>query len=207
MPFDTWLALVAATWVIFAIPGPTVLMVVSLVSLRGRRVALAAAAGTAAGDLTSSAVVLAGLGALILASATAFAALKWIGAAYLMWLGVRMLRGAGRHVAAAPAPEGGAGAVFRDVWLVTALNPKSIAFLVAFVPQFLDPARAPGPQVGITVATMTAIGFLNSGGYALLAASLGGLVRRPAARARLDRVGGATLIGMGAATALARRGV
>lgn len=162
-------------------------------------------AATAAGDLTSSAVVLAGLGALILASAAAFAALKWVGAAYLVWLGVRMLRGAGRHVAAAPAPGGGAGRVFRDVWLVTALNPNSIAFLVAFVPQFLDPARPAAPQIGVVIATMTAIGFLNSGGYALLASSLGGLVRRPGARAWMDRVGGGTLIAMGAATALARR--
>ncbi len=206
MPLDTWLALVAATWIVFAIPGPTVLMVVGLVSLRGRRAALAAAAGTAAGDLTSSAVVLAGLGALILASAAAFTALKWMGAAYLIWLGLRMLRGAGRHVAAAPAPEGGAGRVFRDVWLVTALNPKSIAFLVAFVPQFLDPARPAAAQVVAVVATMTAIGFLNSGAYALLAASLGGTVRRPAARAWLDRLGGGAMIGMGAAAALARRG-
>ncbi len=206
MPLDTWLALVAATWIVFAIPGPTVLMVVSLVSLRGRRAALAAAAGTAAGDLTSSAVVLAGLGALILASATAFAALKWIGAAYLIWLGIGMLRGAGRHVAAATPPEGGAGTVFRDVWLVTALNPKSLAFLVAFVPQFLDPALPAVPQVGITVATMTAIGFVNSGAYALLAASLDGLARRPRVRLWLARIGGGSMIGMGAAAALARRG-
>ncbi|MCR9114619.1 MAG: LysE family transporter, partial [Rhodobacteraceae bacterium] len=86
MPLDLWLAFVAASTALLLIPGPTVLLVLSYALSQGRRVALASATGVALGDFVAMTASLAGLGALVLASATLFTALKWIGAAYLIWL-------------------------------------------------------------------------------------------------------------------------
>ncbi|PRY95304.1 threonine/homoserine/homoserine lactone efflux protein [Hasllibacter halocynthiae] len=205
MPLETWLTLLAATVVVFAIPGPTVLMVVTLAAARGRRVALAAATGVALGDFVAALAVMAGLGALVLASATAFTVLKWLGAAWLIWLGIRMLRAEADPAGAAEPAPGEGWAVLRGTFAVTALNPKSIGFLVAFVPQFVDPARPALPQLAAVVGTMAAVGFANSGTYALLAAWAGGRLRRPSVRRAMTRAGGAVLIGMGLLTATARR--
>ena len=92
MDLATWLAFTAASIILLMIPGPTVLLVVSYALTQGRRVALATAAGVALGDFTAMTLSLAGLGALLLASAGLFTALKWVGAAYLVYLGVRLWR-------------------------------------------------------------------------------------------------------------------
>ena len=94
MPFDLWLAFVAASTALLLIPGPTVLLVLSYALSKGRSVAVASAAGVAVGDLVAMTASLAGLGALVLASATAFTLLKWAGAAYLVWLGLKLIRSA-----------------------------------------------------------------------------------------------------------------
>ena len=90
MPVDLWLTFVAASTALLLIPGPTVLLVLSYALSKGRSVAVASAAGVALGDLTAMSLSLAGLGALVMASATLFTALKWIGAAYLVWLGIAL---------------------------------------------------------------------------------------------------------------------
>jgi len=89
MPLDIWLTFVAASTVLLLIPGPTVLLVLSYALSKGRSVALASAGGVALGDLIAMSASLAGLGALVLASATLFQVLKWVGAAYLIWLGIK----------------------------------------------------------------------------------------------------------------------
>ncbi|MEM1431660.1 MAG: LysE family translocator, partial [Pseudomonadota bacterium] len=134
MDLSLWLTFVAASTALLLIPGPTVLLVLSYALSQGRRVAVATALGVAFGDLVALTAALAGLGALIATSATAFTVLKWIGAAYLLWLGWGMLRASGRATAltpdGAPPPGVSAAAVFRHAALVTALNPKSIGFFV-----------------------------------------------------------------------------
>jgi threonine/homoserine/homoserine lactone efflux protein len=207
MDLHLWLAFVAATCVLLVIPGPTVLLVLSYALSQGRRVALATAAGVALGDFAAMTASLLGLGALVAASAALFAALKWIGAAYLVWLGLRLLRAApgatlGEIPAGRPAE---AAAIFRHAAAVTALNPKSIAFFVAFVPQFLRPDRPLLPQSAILVATFVALGALNALAYALAADRLRARIRRPGVLAAMTRAGGATLIGMGLLTATLRR--
>ncbi|SFT80273.1 LysE family translocator [Sedimentitalea nanhaiensis] len=207
MPLDLWLTFVAASTALLLIPGPTVLLVLSYALSKGRGVAVASATGVALGDLIAMSASLAGLGALVAASATLFVALKWVGAAYLVWLGVRLLRSApstGRNAVSA-APDVGARAVFSHAAAVTALNPKSIAFFIAFVPQFLRPELALLPQFAILIATFVALAWLNALAYALLADRLRRTIGRPGVIAGLTRTGGATLIGMGIATALLRR--
>ena len=207
MDVTVWLAFVAASTALLLIPGPTVLLVMSYAMSQGRRVAVASAAGVAAGDALAMTASLAGLGALVLTSATLFVALKWIGAAYLIWMGVRLWRSAdaarfGNAGGRASVP---ARAVFGQAALVTALNPKSIVFFVAFVPQFLRPAEPLLPQFAILVATFVTLATLNALAYALLADRLRARLARPAVLAAITRAGAAALVAMGLATALARR--
>ena len=91
MPLDLWLAFVAASTALLLIPGPTVLLVLSYALSQGKKVAVASASGVALGDLIAMTASLAGLGALVLASATLFTVLKWIGAVYLVYLGIEIL--------------------------------------------------------------------------------------------------------------------
>ena len=209
MPLDLWLAFVAASTALLLIPGPTVLLVLSYALGKGRSVAVASAAGVALGDLIAMTASLAGLGALVATSATLFSLLKWIGAAYLVWLGVKLWRSAPRsglrHLT--PADDVTAHGVFAHAAMVTALNPKSIAFFIAFVPQFLRPEAPLTPQFVILVATFVGLAAVNALAYALLADRLRQWIGRPRVVAGLTRGGGAALIGMGLATAVLRRPV
>lgn len=202
MGLETWTAFVLASVVLLAIPGPTILLVIGQSLGARRRTAPALIAGVALGDLTAMTLSLAGLGAVLAASATAFTLLKWAGAAYLVWLGIGLWRAPVGEAAPPPLPPRRA---LRDAWLVTALNPKSIAFFVAFVPQFIAPGAPFLPQAAILVATFVGLAALNAGVYALLAARLSGAVTRPAVRRGFNRVGGAMLVGAGLATAAMRR--
>lgn len=201
MDIAIWLAFVAAATAMLLIPGPTILLVIGQSLGGGARNALPLAAGVALGDLTAMTLSLAGLGAILAASATAFTALKWIGAAYLVWLGVKMWRAPVTAEAAPPLPPRRA---MREAYVVTALNPKGIVFFVAFVPQFLDPARPFLLQAAILVATFVTLAAANAAAYALLAARLSGAVRRPGLRRALNRAGGAVLVGAGLTVALRR---
>jgi threonine/homoserine/homoserine lactone efflux protein len=136
---ETWLAFVAASAVLLLIPGPTILLVISYALGQGRRVAFPVAAGVALGDFTAMTLSMLGLGALLAASATLFTILKWIGAAYLIWLGISLWRAGGTASKVDAARNGTPLRMLTHAWIVTALNPKSITFFVAFLPQFLDP--------------------------------------------------------------------
>ncbi|MEJ1157711.1 LysE family translocator [Prosthecomicrobium sp. N25] len=206
MTFETWLAFTAASAVLLVIPGPTILLVVSYALGQGLRTAAPMAVGVALGDLTSMTLSMLGLGALLAASATVFTVVKWAGAAYLVWLGVKLWR-AGGHLEA--APRTGAAPALRMVahaWLVTALNPKSITFFVAFLPQFLDPAANFATQMLVFEATFVLLAFANALGYAAVAGRARNLVRREGVLRTLNRAGGTLLIGAGIAAVTVRTG-
>ncbi|MEM9710001.1 MAG: LysE family translocator [Pseudomonadota bacterium] len=203
-----WFAFLAASTALLLVPGPTVLLVLAYALGEGRRVAVPTALGVATGDLLAMTLSVLGLGALVLASATLFTALKWIGALYLIWLGIGMIRGAGNQkITLDGAPRGlTRGRAFSDAATVTALNPKGIVFFIAFVPQFIDPARPFGPQAAILITTFVALAAVNALAYALAAARLRATIRRPGVLTWLSRAGGSVLIAMGIATATLRRG-
>jgi threonine/homoserine/homoserine lactone efflux protein len=206
MSLDLWLAFVAASTALLLIPGPTVLLVLSYALSQGRRVAVASATGVALGDFIAMSASLAGLGALVLASATLFTLLKWVGAAYLVWMGWGLLRSAPSQGPGLQDTAGiAAGAVFRHAAVVTALNPKSIAFFIAFVPQFIDAGAPLLPQFAVLVATFVGLAALNALAYALAADRLRRVIARPRVVTGLTRAGGAALIGMGVMTASLRR--
>ncbi len=152
---------------------------------------------------------LVGLGAIVATSATAFLVLKWIGAAYLLWLGIKLLRSANQVTAPSlmSADTSESRSVFWHATLVTALNPKSIGFFLAFVPQFITPGEPLLVQSSILIATFVGFAALNSLAYALLADRLRQRIQKPAVLRWLTRAGGATLIGMAALTATLRRAV
>lgn len=205
MSLTTWFAFTAASIVLLLIPGPTVLLVVSYALTQGRRVAVATAAGVALGDFTAMTLSLAGLGALLLASATLFTTLKWIGAAYLVYLGIRLWRSKPQLPDVAEAPAASSRGIFGHAFVVTALNPKSLAFFVAFVPQFLDYGAPILPQLAIMEATFVTLAAINALIYALAADQLRVRIRRPEVLRWLNRAGAGCLVGMGAATAAISR--
>ena len=206
MSLELWLTFVAASTALLLIPGPTVLLVLSYALSKGRSVAVASAAGVALGDLIAMTASLLGLGALVLASATLFVALKWVGAAYLIWLGVKLIRSAPSEGLVAGAQiDVSAKHVFGHAAAVTALNPKSIAFFIAFVPQFIRADAPLLPQFGILIATFVSLAALNALAYALLADRLRRVIARPRIITWITRAGGAALIGMGVLTATLRR--
>ncbi|KRS19806.1 LysE family translocator [Roseovarius indicus] len=206
MSFDLWLAFAAASTALLLIPGPTVLLVLSYALSQGRRVAVASATGVALGDFVAMTASLMGLGALVLASATLFTVLKWVGAVYLIWLGIKLLRSA--PASGLEALRGGEVAgkgVFWHAAAVTALNPKSIAFFIAFVPQFVSVGEPLAPQFAILIATFVGLAAINALAYALLADKLRQTIGRPGVITWLTRGGGVALIGMGLLTATLRR--
>ncbi|MGG7567055.1 LysE family translocator [Rhodovulum sp. DZ06] len=217
MDLTTWLAFAGVSAILVAIPGPTVLFVIGAGLRHGARGALAAAPGVALGDLVAMTASMAGIGALLAASAQAFTAVKLAGAAWLAVLGWKMLREAARggfaadldadaRDAAGQGPgRGGERKIFAHAFVITLLNPKSLMFFVAFAPQFLDPAAAFAPQAAAMVLTFTALGWLNALAWGLAAGGARARLTRPAARAWMGRAGGGCLIAASAATALTAR--
>ena len=200
MTFETWLAFAAASTILVLIPGPTVLLVVSYALGQGWRTALPMAVGVALGDFTAMTLSMLGLGALLAASATLFTVLKWLGAAYLVYLGVKLWRAGGSLEAAPRTDVVSAGRMLGHAWLVTALNPKSITFFVAFLPAFLDPKGDFLTQMIVFETTFLVLAFGNAFGYALVAARARRLVADPRAIGVVNKVGGGLLVGAGVAT-------
>ena len=203
MSIEVWAAFVAASTILLIIPGPTVLLVVSYALGQGWRAAFPMAVGVALGDFTAMTLSMLGVGALLAASAGLFTALKWFGAAYLIWLGVKLWRAGGTLDAEPRTDRASAARMLGHAWLVTALNPKSITFFVAFLPQFLDPASSLLTQMLVFEATFLALAFTNALGYAIVASRARRLAGNPTAIAWFNRTGGTLLIGAGLATARA----
>lgn len=215
MSLELWLAFVAASAILLAIPGPTILIVVSYALGHGRRAALSTVAGVALGDFTAMTCSMLGLGALLATSAMLFTALKWLGAAYLVWLGIKLWRAPPTLAAAELGAEAGgdlAGPALRPwrmfghAYVVTALNPKSLVFFVAFLPQFLDLTAPLAPQMIVLEATFVTLAALNALAYALAASAARTQIRRPSVQRAVNRVGGSLLIGAGVAAVTWRGG-
>jgi len=204
MSFETWAAFVAASSILLIIPGPTILLVVSYALGQGWRAALPLSIGVALGDFTAMTLSMLGIGALLAASATLFTVLKLLGAAYLIWLGVKLWR-AGSELKVEPVTaKAAAGRMLAHAWLVTALNPKSITFFVAFLPQFLNRDGDFWTQMAIFEATFLTLAFANAFGYGLVASRARRLVRSPRVIRGINRTGGGLLIGAGLLTATTR---
>ncbi len=202
MHIETYLAFVLASLVFVLIPGPTVMLVVSQALSAGKRSVIPLAAGVGLGDLVAMTLSFIGLGAVLSTSAFLFSLMKWAGAIYLVYLGVKIFRAPIPDSAAANLQRQSSGwSQFGSAFLTTALNPKSIIFFVAFVPQFISPKAALLPQFIILGATYLLLGMLNASAYAIFAGKLRSLLQTPIAIKRFNRAGGAVLMGAGVLTA------
>lgn len=210
MPETSTLALFAVAAVtLLLIPGPAVLYIVTRSVDQGRAAGLASVCGVHVGTLLHVAAAALGLSALLVSSATAYDTVRWLGAAYLVWLGVRRLLARDEDVPEAVAgPDAhrvGLGRIFAQGVVVNVLNPKTALFFFAFLPQFVDTSRGSVPfQVVVLGAAFVLLGLLSDGAYALLASTGAGWLRRRPQVARASRlVSGGVLISLGVTTALA----
>jgi threonine/homoserine/homoserine lactone efflux protein len=197
-----WLFSLAAL-ALLAIPGPAVLYIVVQSAERGRRVGLASVAGIHLGTLVHVAAAAAGLSALIVASSLAFSVVKYVGAAYLVYLGIRKLLEREGPTSVRQPRESFRRAFARGA-VVNLLNPKTALFFLAFLPQFVDADRGGvWSQALVLGLVFVGLGLVSDSLYALAAGTVGSLIRRR--RTALQYGSGLVYVGLGAAAALAKR--
>lgn len=209
----TYGVFVAAALALLLVPGPAVFYVMARSVEGGRSAGLVSVLGVELGTLVHVAFAAVGLSAVLASSATAFSVVKWVGAAYLVWLGLRLLLTRDREEAVAPEASGTArlSRVFTQSVLVQVLNPKVALFFLAFLPQFVDPSRgAAWSQVVVLGATLALLGLFTDGLYALLGGTAGDWFRRrnerPGFRRAQRYVSGGVYLALGAATAVSGSG-
>src|SRR5690349_1048690 len=179
MPALSALALfVIAAGVLLIIPGPSVLYIVARSIDQGRRAGLVSALGVGVGTLCHIAAAALGLSALLLSSALAFSVVKYAGAVYLIYLGVRTLLARGEHQAMAAVEPQRLTRIFSQGVLVNLLNPKTALFFFAFLPQFVDPARGSvAGQILVLGCLLALMGICNDSMYAVLGGAMGGWLK------------------------------
>src|SRR6476661_202411 len=191
--------------VLLLIPGPAVLYIVSQSVTHGRRAGVSATLGVHTGTMVHIAAAALGLSAILVSSSLAFAAVRFIGAAYLIYLGVRTLLDRQTGPVHAPLPhEMRMSRIYRQGALVNVTNPKTALFFFAFLPQFVDPHGAAVPeQIVVLGITFALLGLVTDSLYGLVAGSAAGWMRgRTAVRSVQRWVTGCIFIGLGVATAV-----
>ena len=207
---STIVLFIVASLALLVVPGPTIILVITRSLAQGRAVALPLVLGVGLGDLVAAALSLAGAGALLATSATAFMLVKVVGAFYLIWLGVKMYRTdpvmPDVSTESSPVPgRGDAVAALRDGFLVTVFNPKGVLFFVAFVPQFIDPARDYISQAVFFAFTFVALAMLNGTLYALGADRARSLINSAGTLRQVNRAGGVFVAAAGVLALFTRR--
>jgi homoserine/homoserine lactone efflux protein len=205
MTLETWLAFSVAAILISLSPGAGAVACMTTGMRYGYGRGIWNIFGMQVGIALQLAIVGAGLGAIVATSTVAFAALKWLGVAYLCWLGVRQWCAPAAPVEAGTAPDGGAGRLFAQGFLVNATNPKATVFFLAVLPQFVDPTRPLLPQYLTVCATLTAVDLVVMSGYTLFAAKFLRLLRAPRQIRFVNRLFGGLFVGAAALLATFKR--
>jgi threonine/homoserine/homoserine lactone efflux protein len=207
MNWTTWSIFATTEFVLCLTPGPAVLFVLSTALRAGTRKSVASILGILGANTGYFVLSATGLGALLLASYRLFFAIKWIGAAYLVFLGIKAITGkAGLLASDADTPVEIRGwRLFGDAFVTQTSNPKAIVFFSALLPQFLNPHSSLVPQVTILAATSALIEFSVLLGYGLAAGRASSFAREPRYANWTNRVAGTILIGAGAGLAALRR--
>ena len=203
MPLETWLAYTLVTTTFLLIPGPTIILVISYSLLRGRQAVIALVLGVGLGDLTAMSLSFLGVGVLLQTVAIAFYLIKWLGAAYLIWLGIKMWLSASEFTDLDKKTRINAWReIFSSAYITTALNPKSIVFFLAFIPQFIEPELPFITQVVILGATFLVLAIISVLGYAALAIYAGQQLHLTLIQRWTHRISGGLLVGAGGMTAV-----
>lgn len=206
MPEPTTLLLFAGAAVaLLVVPGPSVIYIVTRGIHQGRAAALVSVLGVSTATLVHTAFAAIGLSAVLASSATAFTLVKLAGSAYLVWLAIRTWRDRSSELVDAPRRVAGLRRIYLQGVLVNLLNPKTALFILALLPQFVDPARgAAGAQIVVLGVVLTSLGLVSDGAYALASGSLGGWLRRRRSLADAQRRLSAAIYALlGVGTALA----
>jgi threonine/homoserine/homoserine lactone efflux protein len=192
----------AAALALLLVPGPAVLYIVAQSAEHGRVAGIVSVAGIHLGTLVHVAAAAVGLSALIVSSAFAFSIVKYAGAAYLVYLGIRRLLTPDR-AEPLPSRDQRLSRLFAQGVVVNVLNPKTALFFLAFLPQFVDPDRTVSTQIVVLGLTFVGLGFVSDGLYAVTAGTIAQWLR---ARGRLLRyVSGSVFVGLGVSSALTKR--
>src|SRR5271157_1794464 len=182
------IVLLLATLGLLVLPGPAVLYIVTRSVAQGRKAGLASVLGIELAGLCHSVAAAFGLSAILLASALAFSVVKYVGAAYLIYLGIRALLRKDDPAAEEGAPARSVSQLFRKGFLVNILNPKTALFFYAFLPQFVDPRRgSPVLQILMLGGLFVLLATVTDSAYALVSSSVGRLVTRRAGFRRVQR--------------------
>jgi threonine/homoserine/homoserine lactone efflux protein len=200
---STYAVFLATAMALLLVPGPAVLYVVTRSIEMGRAGGVASVAGITTGTFVHVGLATAGLSSLILASKAAFDAVKYVGAAYLVFLGVRRLFTKAENRIEGNGPPRTRRRAYTQGIVVNLTNPKTIVFIFAFVPQFVDPnARHVWVQVLVLGLSFACLGFVSDSAYALAAGAVAERLRGSRRIARFERwFGGSMLIGLGVAAA------
>jgi len=204
---STFAVFAVASFLLIVVPGPAVLYVVTRSVAQGRRAGLVSMLGVEAGGLVHVAAAAVGLSAIIASSATAFTVVKLAGAAYLISIGVRRLVAREETLPAATVAGRSAKRLFGQGVVVNVLNPKTAVFFLAFLPQFVDPARGTVMlQFLVLGLTFVAVAMISDGAYALAAGTAGDWLRgSERVRRWLGRFSGVVFVGLGVTAALTGR--
>ena len=208
MSIEAWLLFAATEAVLCLSPGPAVLLVLSVSLTQGRLPGMQASAGILMANTFYFLLSATSLGAILLASWEVFFLIKWVGAAYLIWLGLKMFMTRGDayfHAAEHPMPTRSAWRTFLHGVIAQGANPKALVYFTALLPQFVNPAAPLAPQITILAVTSILIEFGVLAGYATLASRASRFAHRPRFASVLNRVGGSLLIGAGAGLATLKR--
>jgi homoserine/homoserine lactone efflux protein len=207
MSWSLWLAFFAASLAISISPGPGAVAVMSASLRYGFARGYCATFGLVLGLWSQLLVVAVGLGAVIATLALAFAAVKWLGVAYLVWLGIRQWLAPPRAmtIATEAGPRMSRRRIVAEAWLLNAVNPKGTAFMLAVVPQFLTPAEPLVPQYLAIGVTLGFTDLVVNAGYAMFAARLLGVLRTPARLRVVNRIFGAFFVALGVLLATFKR--
>ena len=202
MNYHLFSAFLLITFILVIIPGPIVTLVIATGATRGTRAALITVIGTTLGNAVLLACIALGLNWILKTFAEIFEVLRWVGAAYLIWLGVQSWRMAGQAAEATPPRH---RVHISRGFLVAITNPKTIAFFTAFLPQFVDPALPVGWQLFVMCTVSVVLAGLTDAAWAV-AAGIGRVwFMKPRHYVMLGRLSGVVLIGGGLWLSLARR--
>jgi len=204
MELHVYLALVVATTIMIALPGPSVLLTVAHSISFGWQPALSTVAGATVGIAVQFMVAAIGLTSLLNVVAEAFEWLRWAGAAYLVYLGIKQWRSAREPLKFDTVPVSKTN-LFVQGLVITIPNPKSLVFIAAFLPQFIDAARPLGSQFAFIVPTFLVITFTVTSVWALAAGKLRGFLQSQRAFQSVSRTAGGLMIIAGTGLALSRR--
>lgn len=206
MDLEIWFAFILATVVVTLLPGPSMLLVIGHTLISGTRKSVATITGVVLADGILLGLSLFGIGTVLYSSAVAFMIMKWIGALYLFYLGIRQWRAASKislinqNTSTLSTQE-----MFFHGFVTTLLNPKIIGFFIAFFPQFILPNKPLVMQLAILGSTFLLVVFLIMGLYSLLAEQARNLVTQSNALQIMNKISGGMLMGAGLVTATLKR--